>query len=306
MLEHNQPQYGQQSESTLPNRILPSQFARPKPPVPKPPVPKRPPVPKPSRRLTNREPLTANGTPVTERSLSNPSLNGISNIVSRDQHYKVVMQTLFGSFVTALECNRNPWDFAVELSELSKLGASKHLLRVMVCDGVIEHRREITQPGLPARMFEPEKDVVLTDRSCFVISEKGRRLLVPPPQKKEMRMQQNQPMNGMLTNGADSSPVPIWDMQRRELRLGSIVVKRFKWPASNQEQVLKAFQEEGWPAQIDDPLPPDPKICPKRRLHDTIKCLNRRQVNSAIKFRGDGTGQGVLLEIRIDKNGESE
>ncbi len=90
---------------------------------------------------------------------------------------------------------------------------------------------------------------------------------------------------------------PIWDTQSRELRLGAHVVKQFKWPAITQEAVLQAFSEEGWPTRIDDPLPPSPNICPKRRLHDTIKCLNRRRVNKFIKFRGDGTGEGVLLEI---------
>ena len=95
---------------------------------------------------------------------------------------------------------------------------------------------------------------------------------------------------------------PVWDKKRRELRLGDVIVKRFKWPATNQERILQAFQEEGWPVKIIDPLPPHPGICPKRRLHDTIKCLNRRQINGSLKFRGDGTGQGVLVEIRVPQS----
>lgn len=90
---------------------------------------------------------------------------------------------------------------------------------------------------------------------------------------------------------------PVWDRERRELRLGKTLVKRFKWPAENQERVLNAFQDNGWPKHIQDPLEQHPDICPKRRLHDTLKCLNRKQINAAIKFRGDGTGLGVLLEI---------
>jgi hypothetical protein len=31
-------------------------------------------------------------------------------------------------------------------------------------------------------------------------------------------------------------------------------------------------------------------------LHDTIKCPNRGQVNHLLRFRGDGTGEGVLWE----------
>ena len=72
----------------------------------------------------------------------------------------------------------------------------------------------------------------------------------------------------------------------------------------NQEAILTAFQEEGWPARIDDPLPPHPEQDPKRRLNDTIKCLNRKQSQSLIHFRGDGTGEAVIWE-RVAKNGSN-
>jgi hypothetical protein len=80
---------------------------------------------------------------------------------------------------------------------------------------------------------------------------------------------------------------------RQELRLGELVVKQFKVPAANQERVLAAFQEEGWPRRIDDPLPPSPDLDPKRRLHETISSLNRNLLRPWIRFHGDGTGQGV-------------
>ncbi len=111
------------------------------------------------------------------------------------------------------------------------------------------------------------------------------------------------PLNGHQ-NGHQSSPQaikPVWDRDRRELRLGNVVVKRFKWPAGNQERVLNAFENQGWPEFVGDPLDVDPKICPKRRLHDTLKCLNRKQLCPAVKFRGDGTGKRVRLEINPDK-----
>ena len=106
--------------------------------------------------------------------------------------------------------------------------------------------------------------------------------------------------NSRSVNGS-TTVQPVWDRQRRELRIGEILVKRFKWPAENQERVLDAFQENGWPDYLDDPLKRHPKICPKRRLHDTLKCLNRKQINEVIKFRGDGTGLGIRLEIVTDQ-----
>ncbi|MEO1524438.1 MAG: hypothetical protein AAFX06_03340 [Planctomycetota bacterium] len=53
---------------------------------------------------------------------------------------------------------------------------------------------------------------------------------------------------------------------------------------------------EDGPARIDDPLPVDANIEPKRRLSDSIKCLNRNQAARLIRFRGDGTGEGILWD----------
>lgn len=90
---------------------------------------------------------------------------------------------------------------------------------------------------------------------------------------------------------------PVWDPARRELLWGERIVKRFRVPAPNQELVLVAFQEEGWPPHIDDPLPHVLAVEPKRRLHDTIVALNRHQAEHAVRFLGDGTGTGVCWEL---------
>ena len=74
-------------------------------------------------------------------------------------------------------------------------------------------------------------------------------------------------------------------------------MKRFQLPSRNQETILSAFEEEGWPPRIDDPLPPAVDCDPKQRLRDTIKSLNRNRKLVRIRFKGDGTGQGVLWEL---------
>jgi hypothetical protein len=89
---------------------------------------------------------------------------------------------------------------------------------------------------------------------------------------------------------------PEWDGQRRTLHIGSQIVKRFRLPAANQEAVLSAFQEEGWPHRIDDPLQPCGDLSAKERLHFTIKRLNQHQRQRLIRFSGDGTGEGVCWE----------
>jgi hypothetical protein len=88
-------------------------------------------------------------------------------------------------------------------------------------------------------------------------------------------------------------PKPQWDAQRRELRFQGVVVKRFRKPAPNQELILAAFEESGWPPRIDDPLPPHSDIPPTDRLHDTLGRLNRTLRNPLIRFGGDGGGEGI-------------
>jgi hypothetical protein len=106
--------------------------------------------------------------------------------------------------------------------------------------------------------------------------------------------------NGSVLDGAKS--IPRWDAQRRELTIAGHVVKRFRLPAPNQESILTAFEEEGWPLRILDPLPPKFEMDCKRRLHETIKTLNRHHMVKIIRFCGDGTGQGVLWEWTEDRD----
>src|SRR5262249_35051462 len=99
------------------------------------------------------------------------------------------------------------------------------------------------------------------------------------------------PANGEAQPGATLKP--HWDPVRRELSLGDRVVKQFHVPASNQEDILSAFQEEGWPEQIDDPLTGNHGIEPKARLNDAIYRLNRTQMRQLIRFHSNGNGNGV-------------
>lgn len=103
----------------------------------------------------------------------------------------------------------------------------------------------------------------------------------------------------IATNG--SSPparIPRWDVMRRELWLADTLIKRFRVPASNQATILDVFEEEGWPACIDDPLPPSGDIVPATRLRDAINRLNGNQVNALLRFRANGHGSGGAWELR--------
>jgi hypothetical protein len=88
---------------------------------------------------------------------------------------------------------------------------------------------------------------------------------------------------------------PTWDPDLRELRVGELVIKRFRQPAWNQVTVLASFQELLWPRRIDDPLTGDSEVEPKRRLRDTVFALNRNHVTAnVLVFEADGTGTGII------------
>jgi hypothetical protein len=81
------------------------------------------------------------------------------------------------------------------------------------------------------------------------------------------------------------------------LRVGDFLVKKFRVPAGNQELVLSAFEEEGWPSYIDDPLPMKSEIVPKQRLNNVINRLNGSQLLPILRFHGNGNGEGVGWQV---------
>ena len=193
----------------------------------------------------------------------------------------------------AQELARTPWDFAVEIQSLREQGLTSTDFRWLACKGYVGHAQEVTSIGEKARAFQPDAAMSFSDRTCFVLTEEGvnfvlRGLGQPASQRVPV---DEEPTSPPEVNQVEL--VPTWDHDRQELRMGRIVIKQFKAPAANQEMILAAFQEEGWPPRIDDPLPPNSDQDPKRRLHDTINSLNRNQKHALVRFLGDGSGQGI-------------
>ncbi len=227
--------------------------------------------------------------PGSSRGAHLPREEWLTNESTRDRQ-RELLRRLQSAYLMAVQMKRDPWDFAIEISQFALTDTNE--LRSLIYQGLVEHRSETTRPGSPRRTFQSESDIMLSNRSCFVITPHGIRTLV-----RWMSLQKKVGQPGVNAAARSLEQTPVWDAQTRELRVGGKVVKLFRWPAQNQEAVLNAFQAQGWPTRIADPLPLDPKVCAKRRLHDTIKCLNRRRIEKLIKFRGDGTGRGVKLEL---------
>jgi len=192
----------------------------------------------------------------------------------------------------ALDVNRCLWDFAVHIVDLKDAGISTSNLRWLLCKGYLEHARERSLIGALNRSFHPDSGLVFSPRTCFVLTPAGVAFA-----RQTLGCRVDHPVfNGILP---DQSPIkiPHWDRSRQRLTLAGLIVKEYKVPAGNQGSILDAFEEEGWPARVDDPLWLTPDIDPKRRLHDTINSLNRHQKHSLLRFLGDGTGTGIRWEL---------
>lgn len=215
--------------------------------------------------------------------------------------FSLFLQTLNEAIEYATDLGTSPWEFALRLDQAITLNLNQNDLRWLVKRGWIEH-----QTG---DLLGKNSSVISSDfctESRFVISTAGLRALTSstsertPPGTPSPSFPPTAPRSTVSTSLADEPSEPIvaatpnWDFERRELSIAGNVVKRFRWPAPNQETILSVFAEEGWPARIEDPLPQSNGLDPKRRLGDTIKCLNRNQRVNLIRFRGDGTGEGVL------------
>ena len=211
---------------------------------------------------------------------------------------------------TALQCGQLPEAFGVDLSELQLRGLAGYELKILNDQNLV--RKCHVQSSMTSQNSSAERPNQLLNWG-YVITSFGEMIL-----KSLLAFsQESNPHGDSYRSKADRSPrahengakvsadVPHYNSKTRTLTCHGAVARKFRWAASNQEKILLAFQEEGWPTRIDDPLPSDTEICPKRRLHDTIKCLNQGQRSKGtwyVRFRGDGTGQGVLWEFNDDSN----
>jgi hypothetical protein len=226
-----------------------------------------------------------------------------------------VLRVLLQGQLYAQELKRDVWDFALELPILCAIGLSINDLRWLTCMGYVKHAEELNTQQDDRRSFRSVSRLRFTQQTCFVLTPEGielARQIVGTANTeftgfesfdlaRKLKASDNFRAVGnqnraVLANAAYALS-PHWDGERRELRLGGILVKQFKLPSPNQETILAAYEEEGWPPRIDDPLPQISGLNPKRRLHDTIKSLNRNQKSGGLRFMGDGSGEGVLWEL---------
>ncbi len=212
-------------------------------------------------------------------------------------HLRAALSLLLEAHEYAIDLDQDAWELAVELEVLRSASLTNSDLRWLSAVGLVEHAVEITGPTDHARQFRRTNLVSVHEPTCVVLTASGvtavREFCAGAPSAAQERTA----ASCRVLNAENVVLQPKWDDQRRQLRVAAEVVKEFKLPSPNQETVLMAFEEEGWPPRIDDPLPPLAQLDPRRRLHDTIKALNRKQKHALVRFMGDGSGEGIRWEF---------
>jgi hypothetical protein len=220
-----------------------------------------------------------------------------------DRSLRSALVQLAHAYACAHDAQCSIWEFAVEIESLIAEGLTTSDLRWLLKMGYVEHAYEVTRARDAARRFQPCRNLAFTKRTCFVLTETGVRLAATQdPQPPSFPPNQPTAANRMPGDNIDRVQcVPSWDHDRRVLRMDGCIVKQFKVPSPSQEAILTAFEEEGWPAAIDDPLSPQAEQDQKRRLRNTIQSLNANQKSSLLRFRGDGSGERILWELMPDR-----
>lgn len=212
---------------------------------------------------------------------------------------------LWRGFEYARDLDRETSEFAVEGEALYRAGMSAIDLQWLLARGYVE---ATSKPPQAAKRESFEKNGTGAENTLFILTKSGAALALQiyVGNGHECHSSETEKYDAELdlpSRSVTAAPQvlqkPNWDRDRKELRLGHAVIKQFRCAAINQETILMAFEEENWPARIDDPLPQKLNQDPKTRLHDTIKCLNQNHQKRLIRFTGDGTGEGVLW-VRLD------
>jgi hypothetical protein len=208
---------------------------------------------------------------------------------------------LLEALQVAQTLQRDAWEFAVEIGQLRAAGLTHTDLRWLLCRGYAEHAEEGGGEHLGKRCFRRLDSLTLPEQTCFILTAAGAEVAAGAFPRREEPTPRHTSAPG--TSAPEEAGLPHWDAMLRQLHGKGHLIKEFRRPAASQEVILAALEEEGWVARIDDPLPGEAGLDPKARLHDAIKNLNRNQVHPLLRFRGDGTGSGVLWEWRASPEG---
>src|SRR5262245_53039047 len=102
-----------------------------------------------------------------------PSVTPAPTAPSRLASCQPGLTLLLEAAETAQELQRDVWDFAVEIHNLRSAGLTSNNLRWLLCKGYADHAIETTRPQAARRTFQAAGNLMLGERSCFVLTPAG-------------------------------------------------------------------------------------------------------------------------------------
>lgn len=194
----------------------------------------------------------------------------------------VALERLARACGDAKDVKKSIWQFAVKLQRLLDLGVSESDLRWLIARRFAEQALEVTRPGDRERSFKGVAAPSFANNSCFVISHAG------------LVFHQRY---GVAAGSSAGASAIRWDAACRELRVDGKLAKRFIRVARAQWAVLNAFQASNWQRLAQIECPTNGHRDPTHRLREIVAELNKGLDQSLIRFRMDGSGNGVIYDL---------
>ena len=141
----------------------------------------------------------------------------------------IALRLLHDALDYAQQLGRSRWEFAEEIDGLRQHGLANGDLRWLVCNGFVEHGREITELGEEGRKFRPDRGLCFSSETCFVLTEHGASHV-------------SRWMNAPADDSDDEPsglPTPSRDPDLQELRVGR--------PSSSDSKFRLAIKKRFWP-----------------------------------------------------------
>ena len=172
------------------------------------------------------------------------------------------------------------------------------MLRRQIADwidrGYLDHVRASCDPG-GCWSVRDAADAKPQDNSWYRLTAAGRVLVAA--QLRDRSLAAVSPPN---------RPRPRWNRAEKKLWLGDRLVKHFRRVAYRQFTVLDALETTGWPAEIPNPLTESDGVSPLDQLREAVKSLNKRRVDSGLRFGICHRDRCVYWEVEHDEPDEAE
>lgn len=232
------------------------------------------------------------GEPGDTATTLSPEQLALLGVIQASLRLRIAVSTLLEGAQYAEDLGAAVEEFAVEWNVLRDSAISPNEVRWLHHKRLIRHLVEVFPAENDRRRFEIPTDMTFRDHSCFTLTEQG----IAVAQVAVAEQVGPETHQDSLMGPSGFVMLPFWDPLRRELRWGTTLVKRVKGTSTNQELILTAFQEHGWPTEIGNPLPTAADVNLRRRLFNSISALNRHREHACVRFASNEDGTMIRWE----------